>query len=197
MPITLSQLLSSMKSGRTGLNLNQDVFPGIPFPAISECDVLNHPFYVAGTVCIPAESCDPLTFASLTRLNHFLVNLRYDFFNGIIDANYIQGLQQELSCTLPEGLREKLDMIFFRELLTATNRVNHWYFQTFGVQNPIDFPAQYEARCFNYYLKMMEIPTPLEEVNSVWILMGILSLAIILILIFFWRFRQKKIRKRE
>lgn len=191
MPTTLEQLLSSMNSSRTG-RVDQQILSGIPLPAISECDVLNHPFYAAGTVCIPAPNCDPLTLASITRLNHFLVHQRYDFFHGIIHADYTQNLQHELNLTPPEGLSAKLDMIFFRELLTVTNRVNRWYFQTFGVQNPImDFPAQYEGRCFNYYLKMLEIPAPLEEINFVWILLSILSISIIFILFLFRRFRQK------
>ena len=94
-----------------------DVLPGVPildmFPNISVDTIINHPFYCSGTVALAEELVDPIIMERLTRLNHFLVNMRWDFYEGVIQAGYIRNLQRELDHTPAELLGSKLDLIFF------------------------------------------------------------------------------------
>ncbi|MCD7454394.1 hypothetical protein HAX54_024761 [Datura stramonium] len=65
----------------------QEVLQGIPVHEIFPDkdiweDILTHPFYCSPVVHIPGEIVDPLTISKLTHLNHFLINMRYDFMKG-------------------------------------------------------------------------------------------------------------------
>ncbi|MBW1279612.1 hypothetical protein, partial [Escherichia coli] len=79
-----------------------------------------------------------------TRLNHFLVNMRWDFQGGVIQSGYIFNLQRELDQTPTELLSDKLNLIFFRESLNLWTRVNDWYLQNLGIPGPVNFIENYE-----------------------------------------------------
>nr|YP_009121970.1 ATPase subunit 6 [Hyoscyamus niger]AJK91366.1 ATPase subunit 6 [Hyoscyamus niger]QEP94809.1 ATPase subunit 6 [Nicotiana tabacum/Hyoscyamus niger cybrid]QEP94850.1 ATPase subunit 6 [Nicotiana tabacum/Hyoscyamus niger cybrid] len=105
-------------SGASG-SARQEVLQGIPvqdiFPDIDIWDIVSSPFYFSGTVHIPGEIEDPLTIVKLSDFNKFLVNVRYDFFGGVIQPAYTQSLQRELDVTSEELLAAKLDFMFNRE----------------------------------------------------------------------------------
>nr|YP_009466025.1 ATPase subunit 6 [Arabis alpina]YP_009466050.1 ATPase subunit 6 [Arabis alpina]AVC55452.1 ATPase subunit 6 [Arabis alpina]AVC55480.1 ATPase subunit 6 [Arabis alpina] len=105
--------------------------------------------------------------ASLTRFNHFLVNLRWDFQGGVVQSGYIWNLQRELDQTPTELLSDKLNFLFFRESLNLWTLVNDWYLKNLGIPGPVNFIANYEQRCFNNYKKILEIPSPLDQFEIV------------------------------
>jgi F-type H+-transporting ATPase subunit a len=137
------------------------------FPNISVDTIINHPFYCSGTVALAEELVDPIIMERLTRLNHFLVNMRWDFYEGVIQAGYIRNLQRELDHTPAELLGSKLDLIFFRESLNLSTYVNNWYMQNLGVPGPVNFIEKYHDACFSNYMKLMEIPSPLDQFEIV------------------------------
>ncbi|CAL9238895.1 unnamed protein product [Arabidopsis halleri] len=123
------------------------------FPNISVDTIINHPFYCSGTVALAEELVDPIIMERLTRLNHFLVNMRWDFNGGVIQAGYIRNLQRELDQTPAELLGDKLNLIFFRESLNLSTSVNNWYLQNLGVPGPVNFLQEYEEKCYSNYMK--------------------------------------------
>ena len=94
---------------------SREVLQGTPILEKDTWDALASPFYCSGVVHIPGEIEDPLTIHKLSELNKFLVNMRYDFHEGIIEPGYTQSLQRELDQTPTGSLTEKLDSMFSRE----------------------------------------------------------------------------------
>ncbi|YP_717121.1 hypothetical protein BrnapMp023 (mitochondrion) [Brassica napus] len=157
------------------------MFPNTSLDAITE-----HPLYCSGTVALKEELVDnPIIMGSLTRLNHFLINMRWDFQKGVIQSEYILNLQRELDHTPAELLSDKLNFIYFRESLNLWTRVNEWYLQNLGVPGPANFLQEYEEKCYSNYVKVMEIPTPLEEWNFKF-LFSILAIGIFCLFLFCW-----------
>ncbi|KAK8936468.1 hypothetical protein KSP39_PZI012641 [Platanthera zijinensis] len=102
-PIPLSGFPGA--SGSAG----QEVLEGVPVEILPQKweEVLNHPFYCAGVVHIPGEIVEPSTISKLTNLNHFLINMKYYFYNEVMQPGYIQSLQWELDQTPAELLPEE------------------------------------------------------------------------------------------
>ncbi|KAL6491698.1 ATP synthase subunit H protein (Va0H) (atp6H) (Atp6v0e) [Orobanche gracilis] len=179
--------------------LGQEVLQGIPvheiFPDIDIWeDVLSHPFYCSPVVHIPGSIVDPLTISKLTQLNHFLINMRYDFYEGVIQAGYIQSLQRELNQTPAGLLPGQLDFMLHREY---ANLCNSWYLHTSGAHSPLDLCRAYQNWCHSWYLKTLGIPSPLEQLNYPFILsIIIICISVIAIICLFWRIKNKK-RKNE
>ncbi|KAL3646593.1 ATP synthase subunit H protein (Va0H) (atp6H) (Atp6v0e) [Castilleja foliolosa] len=177
----------------------QEVLQGIPvheiFPDIDIWeDVLSHPFYCSPVVHIPGSIVDPLTISKLTQLNHFLINMRYDFYEGVIQAGYIQSLQRELNQTPAGLLPGQLDFMLHREY---ANLCNSWYLHTSGAHSPLDLCRAYQNWCHSWYLKTLGIPSPLEQLNYPFILsIIIICISVIAIICLFWRIKNKK-RKNE
>nr|AXU98924.1 hypothetical protein [Brassica juncea] len=177
-----------------------DILTGVPLrdilPNKSEVDVISDPLYCSGTVSLPGDIVDPLIISNITRLNHFLVNQRYDFYGGIIQSPYIRDLQRELDQTPAELLSDKLNFLYFRETLNLKTRVNEWYMQNLGVPGPANFLQEYEEKCYSNYVRVMEIPTPLEEWNLTF-LFTITTIGIILFFLFLGMRRKKNCNKCE
>jgi hypothetical protein len=95
----------------------REILQGVPIQnlGIDAWDAVGSPFYFAGVVHIPGEIEDPLTIERLSAFNHFLINLRYDFYGGVIQPGYTQSLQRELDCTPAEALPAKFDSMLSQE----------------------------------------------------------------------------------
>lgn len=139
-----------------------DILEGIPlFQIQNNGDRIPHPASMeSSTVYILGDSVDPATNWALTRLNHFLIHLKHDFFGGVPRPDYIASLQHELQGIEGESLRDKLNSIFHRELL----HVKKAYFENqYGPPSPIDF-HQWVDRCNAWALQASpDIPSPLEQ----------------------------------
>ena len=123
---------------------------------------LTQPFYCSSVVHIPGEIVDLPTISNLTKFNHFLVHIKYDFYDGVIQANYIKSLQQEVNQTPAELLAGKLDFMLHREYTSLCNWYNSWYLNTFGVTNPMLVrPPRY------LYLEKSHEPVSPEEILRV------------------------------
>nr|QGW48325.1 hypothetical protein [Raphanus sativus] len=187
--------LNLLFSSSTNSAAENDILTGVPLrdilPNKSELDVISDPLYCSGTVSLPGDIVDPLIISNITRLNHFLVNQRYDFYGGIIQSPYIRDLQRELDQTPAKLLSDKLNFIYFRETLNLKTRVNEWYMQNLGVPGPANFLQEYEEKCYSNYVRVMEIPTPLEEWNLTF-LFTITTIGIILLFFLFLGMRRKK-----
>lgn len=93
----------------------REVLQGTPILEKDMEDALASPFYCSGVVHIPGEIEDPLTLSKLSDFNKFLVNMRYDFYEGVIQPGYTQSLQRELDETPTGSLPAKLDSMLSRE----------------------------------------------------------------------------------
>jgi len=171
--ITRSTRCMTDLPGASG-SAGQEVLQGIPVNEIFPDkdlwgDVLTHPFYCSPVVHIPGEISDPLTISKLEDFNHFLINMRYDFHEGVIQAGYIQSLQRELNQTPAGLLPGKLDLMLHREYANLCN---------FGYINGV--------------------PSPLEQWNYKFLFfILIICISVIALISLFWRIKKRKNAKCE
>ncbi|YP_008992278.1 hypothetical protein Salmi_Mp012 (mitochondrion) [Salvia miltiorrhiza] len=166
-----------------------EILQGIPIQnlGIEESDAVSSPFYFAGVVHIPGEIENPLTVEKLTQLNHFLVNVRRDFANNIIQSSYTKFLQCELDQTPAELLSAKLDFMLNREYAHL-----YHYFQTLGTHNPLDLCRQYENWCHYWYLQTLSAPSPLDPFSTDPVLYAMLFSISIIAAMFWLKNRKNK-----
>lgn len=142
-----------------GSTRHESILEGRPiheiFPDTDLSSIVDHPFFCPSTVHIPGEILDLSTIASLTRFNHFLTNMRYDFFDGVIYASYIRSLQHELTQTPKELLFSQLNFMFAREYTHLCNWYNSCYFHTFGVECPSIY-VNYAQWCHYWSMKALD-----------------------------------------
>ncbi|KAJ9535631.1 hypothetical protein OSB04_un001223 [Centaurea solstitialis] len=122
--------------------------------------------YCSATVYVPAEISDPVVISKITRLNHFLLNVNFDFCKGTLDRGYIQWIQKELQSTPMDLLSDKLESVFHREYGKWGLIYNSFYQKATGSANPFNFHQEYMNRCDYWYNKVLWGPNPFSSAHE-------------------------------
>ena len=107
---------NKIPGGEAGASSSQgsEILNGVPVQW-SDTVTYTSPLFLASSVYVPADINDPLTVEKLSAFNQLLVNIRYDFFNGVHNPEYVRPLQLEVDQTPPKLLPERLEAMFWRE----------------------------------------------------------------------------------
>lgn len=176
------QLNLMESSGASGSGMPEVILQGVPVPPDMDLSAIySSPFFFSTSVWIPGEIDDPITISKLSNLNKFLVIQRKDFFNGVLQPDYIQFLQRELDVTPPELLPSKLDFLL--------NREYHYWYQFYAPNNGLRVPNH------DWYINQFGhfIPSPMEPlVYDNWFLFFIGIIVVFSISLFLWLRKRKK-----